>query len=217
MKTRDGSLIVNPWIQITGHADGFIPFDENRKVAKAMKANDRSEFHNYSLIDETDTILQFLPPFHGLLTTQERAIINLERSTCNGEWFVLTNVLIGYRDPVVIDIKMGKATCGMRQFNVKMTRRNDLFRKFLELGFPYNLLTQEEKEEQAITKFRYAELRDLLSTSSKFGFRVEAMNTGWIRFFVGHFGNSERRNVVRHLIYFFFKTQQSCEGVQEVS
>ena len=177
MKNRDGSL-VNPWVQITGHADCFIPFDENRKVAKAMKANDRSEFHNYLLIDHTDAILEFLPPFHGLLTPEERSIMNHEGSCCTGEWFVLTNVLIGYRDPVVIDIKMGNATCGLRQFNVKMTRRQDLFRKFLDLGFPYSLLTPEEKEEQAITKFRYAELRDLLSTSSKYGFRVEAMNTG---------------------------------------
>merc|ERR1712226_1422062 len=75
-----------------------------------------------------------------------------------------------------MDVKIGSQTCGMRQYNVKLAKRNDLYRKIVDLDFPLDLLSEEEKAEEAVTKFRYAELRDRLSTTSEFGFRIEAMN-----------------------------------------
>ena len=164
------------WIQITGHIDCFVPFEDNQKVAKAMKSRDRSEYHNYLSIDEKDTIFPFLPQFHGLLEEKVKIRINHAELSNSDEWFVLSNVLTGFRDPVVMDVKMGRSNCNMRQYNVMSAKRKDLYKKIIDLDFPIDLLTGEEKREEAVTKLRYVELRDTMSTTAQFGFRIDAMN-----------------------------------------
>ncbi|XP_063713524.1 inositol-trisphosphate 3-kinase homolog [Symsagittifera roscoffensis] len=164
----------SPWIQIAGHMDCFVPFENNRKVAKAIK-EDRSEYNNYVLIDENDALFAFLPPFHGLL--EEKIKLQIDSAIHkHDEWLVLSNVLTGYIEPVVMDVKMGKETCGAKQYHVKMTKRRDLFEKFCDLEFPLELLSEDEIRDQAVSKFRYAELRDKISTTSQYGFRIEASN-----------------------------------------
>ena len=166
----------SPWIQIAGHMDCFVPFENNRKVAKAIK-EDRSEYNNYVLIDENDALFAFLPPFHGLL--EEKIKLQIDSAIHkHDEWLVLSNVLTGYIEPVVMDVKMGKETCGAKQYHVKMTKRRDLFEKFCDLEFPLELLSEDEIRDQAVSKFRYAELRDKISTTSQYGFRIEASNLG---------------------------------------
>lgn len=54
--------------------------------------------------------------------------------------------------------------------------RKDLYEKMIKLC--PSAPTQEEKEQQAITKLRYMQFREEESSTAEYGFRIEALRVG---------------------------------------
>ncbi|XP_055607708.1 inositol-trisphosphate 3-kinase A [Uranotaenia lowii] len=91
----------------------------------------------------------------------------------DGEHFIeLQDLLHGFQDPNVMDIKMGFRTfCENEVTNT--TLREDLYRKMVAVD--PSALTEEENERKAITKLRYMLFRENMSSSQEKGFRIEAL------------------------------------------
>lgn len=79
---------------------------------------------------------------------------------------------INFKDPYVIDIKMGTRTFLESEVK-KKTAREDLYQKMIVID-PM-APTKEEHETKSVTKLRYMQFREMQSSSSSHGFRIEAM------------------------------------------
>lgn len=91
----------------------------------------------------------------------------------NGETYLeLQDLLQGFKDPAVMDIKMGRRT--FLESEVTNTNlRNDLYKKMIAVA--PNEPTAEEHQHQAVTKLRYMLFREQMSSSVSKGFRIEAL------------------------------------------
>lgn len=94
-------------------------------------------------------------------------------SESNGETFLkLQDLLHGFNNPAVMDIKIGRRT--FLESEVSNTElRNDLYEKMIAVA-PTEPST-EEHEQKAVTKLRYMLFRERMSSSSSKGFRIEAL------------------------------------------
>lgn len=94
-------------------------------------------------------------------------------SEINGETYLeLQDLLNGYKDPAVMDIKLGCRT--FLESEVKnSTLRPDLYEKMISVDS--TAPTAEEHELKAITKLRYMLFRERMSSSELKGFRIEAL------------------------------------------
>lgn len=90
-----------------------------------------------------------------------------------GENFIeLQDLLHGFRDPHVMDVKMGTRT--FLEAEVSNTRaRADLYEKMVRLDA--SAPTAEEHALRAVTKLRYMQFREQRSSSAEQGFRIEAV------------------------------------------
>ncbi|KAL1451772.1 hypothetical protein WDU94_006120 [Cyamophila willieti] len=90
-----------------------------------------------------------------------------------GQTFIeLQDLLHGFRDPHVMDIKMGTRTfleCEVQN----IAARSDLYNKMLAVD-PMAPSIEEHKL-KAVTKLRYMQFREHQSSTSSHGFRIEAM------------------------------------------
>lgn len=91
----------------------------------------------------------------------------------HGESYLeLQDLLNGFKDPAVMDIKMGRRTFLESEVsNTKM--RNDLYKKMVAVA--PNEPTNEEHEQESVTKLRYMLFREQMSSSANKGFRIEAL------------------------------------------
>lgn len=92
----------------------------------------------------------------------------------NESYIELEDLLKGFKDPNVIDIKMGRRTFLESEVS-KTILRHDLYKKMLQIDS--NAPTDEENKMKAITKLRYMMFREQLSSSQTKGFRIEALKT----------------------------------------
>lgn len=90
-----------------------------------------------------------------------------------GDTFIeLQDLLFGFNDPHVMDIKMGTRTFLESEVS-KTTARPDLYEKMIAVD--PNAPTQLEHEQHAVTKLRYMQFREEQSSTCSHGFRIEAM------------------------------------------
>jgi len=113
----------------------------------------------------------------------------------------MTDLLRDFDDPAVMDIKMGIRYVGQTQLKeclnvppmieplscrtyleeellkarVQKALRKDMYEKMTEID--PNEPTEEEHAQQAITKPRYMQWRESVSSSSTLGFRIEGIKT----------------------------------------
>lgn len=91
----------------------------------------------------------------------------------NGDSYLeLQDLLHGFKDPTVMDIKMGRRTFLESEVS-NNTYRNDLYKKMLAVD--PNEPTELEHQQQAVTKLRYMLFREQMSSSQSKGFRIEAL------------------------------------------
>lgn len=93
-------------------------------------------------------------------------------ATDDSHYLELQNLLHGFRDPAVMDIKMGCRTF-LESEVTNDTLRPDLYRKMATVDAA--ALSSDEHEQRAITKLRYMLFREQASSSQQCGFRVEAL------------------------------------------
>jgi 1D-myo-inositol-triphosphate 3-kinase len=150
-----------------GHATGL--YEEKMSTGDdlssvLLKPLDAAELEVYERLANTysgDAVHGFVPGFHGVY----------QEETDNSKQFLrLGNLLHGFSQPRVMDVKLGKRTF-LHKETKNMKPRADLFQKMLKHGLASEL-TSDELEAEAVTKSRYMSCRDANSTTGMFGFRV---------------------------------------------
>ncbi|KRJ97978.1 uncharacterized protein Dyak_GE18870, isoform B [Drosophila yakuba] len=147
------------WMQLSGHPESIVPTSTGI-VRKRISGLEDSEVHAYRLICQEPQTAQIVPAYFGIQEMQSQHFIELQ------------DLLAGFRDPCVMDIKMGSRTFLESEVsNAKL--RPDLYQKMIavDAGAP----TAAEHEARAITKLRYMTFRESLSSSHSKGFRIEAL------------------------------------------
>ncbi|KAK9877320.1 hypothetical protein WA026_017716 [Henosepilachna vigintioctopunctata] len=148
------------WFQLSGHPDSLAPAGPGTVWKKRANPNDETERMVYEEISKDPQLSNIIPKYYREVDYQNEKFIELQ------------DLLHGFQDPYVIDIKMGTRT--FLESEVKNTKaRGDLYQKMIAID--PNAPSQEEHEERAVTKLRYMQFRELQSSSCSLGFRIEAM------------------------------------------
>ncbi|XP_030376959.1 inositol-trisphosphate 3-kinase homolog isoform X2 [Scaptodrosophila lebanonensis] len=147
------------WMQLSGHPESIVPTSSGI-VRKRIVSIDDSEVHAYELISQEPQTAQIVPGYLG-------------RRELHGQHYIeLQDLLAGFKDPCVMDIKMGCRTFLESEVS-NTTLRPDLYQKMVAVDA--SAPTAAEHEAQAITKLRYMLFRESLSSSHTKGFRIEAL------------------------------------------
>ncbi|XP_054743648.1 inositol-trisphosphate 3-kinase homolog [Anastrepha obliqua] len=147
------------WMQLSGHPESIVPTTAGIVRKRVANLTD-NEVLAYKMLTQEPQTAKIVPQFYG---AQE----------VNGEYFIeLQDLLSGFKDPCVMDIKMGCRTFLESEVTNK-TLRPDLYKKMMAVD-PL-APTLEEHEAQAITKLRYMLFRESMSSSQSKGFRIEAL------------------------------------------
>ncbi|CAH2086396.1 unnamed protein product [Euphydryas editha] len=151
------------WFQLSGHPGSLAPAGPGT-VWKRRAAGDHPA-HNpecdaYKALAACPHMRSAIPRFYRELEY-------------GGENFIeLQDLLHGFRDPHVMDIKMGTRT--FLEDEVSNARaRTDLYEKMVRLD--PNAPTEAEHAARAVTKLRYMQFREQCSSSAEQGFRIEAV------------------------------------------
>ncbi|KAI5719609.1 hypothetical protein M8J76_012455 [Diaphorina citri] len=145
------------WFQLSGHPDCFAPAGPGTIWKKCSGGGERDV---YEALGREADLRDIVPRYLGEVEY-------------NGQTFIeLQDLLHGFRDPQVMDIKMGTRT--FLECEVQNTAaRTDLYNKMLAVD-PL-APSSEEHELKAVTKLRYMQFREQQSSTSSQGFRIEAM------------------------------------------
>lgn len=133
-----------------------------------LKMLDKTEHQVYQrLRDEyyNDPVYGFTPQYHG----------DVQASDENGkpvEFIRIANLLTGFHQPKVIDVKLGVRTFVESECD-NPKPRPDLYKRMAEL-YP-DEATAEERAAEAITKYRWMTARDARSTIGSLGFRIDGI------------------------------------------
>lgn len=150
------------WVQLAGHKGSFKAGDEG-SILKKFSENENRCFERL----KEDALHGFVPGYYGLVKR-------------DGELFLkMTDLLASFDTPNVMDCKMGVRTYledELVRARVKPKLREDLYNKMLEVdsGAP----TTEERQQKAVTKPRYMQWRESLSSTHTLGFRIEGIKRG---------------------------------------
>ncbi|TRY55397.1 hypothetical protein DNTS_034415 [Danionella cerebrum] len=150
------------WVQLAGHKGSFKACDEG-SILKKFSENEKLCFEHL----QEDSLKPFIPGYSGLVEM-------------DGELFLkLTDLLAHFQMPNVMDCKMGVRTYLEEELvraRVKPKLRQDLFTKMLEVDS--EAPSAEERQQQAVTKPRYMQWRESLSSTHTLGFRIEGIKRG---------------------------------------
>lgn len=145
----------NNWVQLSGHEGSLAPAGPGTIWKK--RPPDNAEVKAYEALTN-DVIHDMVPRYY-------------KDVEYNGEHFIeMEDLLFNFKNPCIMDIKMGTRT--FLESEVQNNKaRNDLYEKMIKID--EDAPTVEERKLNAITKLRYMQFRENLSSSSNFGFRIE--------------------------------------------
>ncbi|XP_017859877.1 PREDICTED: inositol-trisphosphate 3-kinase A isoform X2 [Drosophila arizonae] len=147
------------WMQLSGHPESIVPTSSGI-VRKRIAGIEDSEVLAYQQISQEPKTSQIVPAYFGLRELQGQHYIELQ------------DLLAGFKDPCVMDIKLGSRTFLESEVS-NQTLRPDLYQKMIAVDA--SAPTSAEHEAQAVTKLRYMLFRESLSSSHTKGFRIEAL------------------------------------------
>ncbi|XP_031566144.1 inositol-trisphosphate 3-kinase B-like isoform X2 [Actinia tenebrosa] len=149
-----------PWVQLAGHQGSF-KAGENGTILK--KTSDKEK--DCLIILMKDILRPYVPEYRR----------EVER---NGEKYIeMQDLLQDFDNPCVMDCKMGVRTYLEEDLaKSKSKARKDLYQKMVEVD--PNEPTETENKNKAITKPRYMQWRERLSSSATLGFRIEGIKKG---------------------------------------
>ncbi|XP_004459052.1 inositol-trisphosphate 3-kinase C [Dasypus novemcinctus] len=148
-----------PWVQLSGHAGNF-QAGENGRILKRF-----CQYEQHSLEQlMRDPLRPFVPTYYGVVERDGQAFNQME------------DLLADFEGPSVMDCKMGSRTYLEEELVKARERprpRKDMYEKMVAVdpGAP----TPEEHDQGAVTKARYMQWRETVSSTSTLGFRVEGV------------------------------------------
>jgi len=143
------------------------PAQGGESMAKViLKRADEQELKIYQSLSDVygdDPVHPFIPAFKGIVS-------DVDAEGHPRKFLCMTNLLHGFQNPNVMDVKLGTRTF-LESECTDWRKRPDLYRRMLDL-FPSHI-TEEEHAAQSVTKHKWMSLRDSNSTSSTLGFRID--------------------------------------------
>lgn len=151
------------WFQLAGHPGSLAPAGPGtvwKRRASGDHPGHNPERDAYEALGACPYMCAAIPRYYRELEY-------------GGERFIeLQDLLHGFRDPHVMDIKMGTRT--FLEDEVSNARaRSDLYEKMVRLD--PSAPTESEHAAHAVTKLRYMQFREQRSSSAEQGFRIEAV------------------------------------------
>ncbi|XP_072314200.1 inositol-trisphosphate 3-kinase A [Eucyclogobius newberryi] len=147
------------WVQLAGHKGSFKSLGEGT-ILKKLSENERQCFEKL----QEDTLLPFVPQYHGVVERDGQSFIHLD------------DLLVPFDQPSVMDCKMGVRTY-LEEELVRAREhprpREDLYKKMVEVDGEGP--TAEEHSHGAVTKPRYMQWRETLSSTHTLGYRIEGI------------------------------------------
>ncbi|XP_018361206.1 PREDICTED: inositol-trisphosphate 3-kinase A isoform X3 [Trachymyrmex cornetzi] len=148
------------WFQLSGHPDGFAPAGPGTVWKRRAGGAENTERIVYETLSKEEALRDCIPRYYREVEYKGDTFIELQ------------DLLFGFNDPHVMDIKMGTRTFLESEVS-KTTARSDLYEKMIAVD--PNAPTQLEHEQHAVTKLRYMQFREEQSSTCSHGFRIEAM------------------------------------------
>ncbi|KAM4528995.1 inositol-trisphosphate 3-kinase B isoform 1-T1 [Fundulus diaphanus] len=148
-----------PWIQLAGHAGSFKAGANGRILKKHCECEQRC----LSRLME-DVLRPYVPGYHGDVEKDGQKYNQME------------DLLAEFDYPCVMDCKMGVRTYleeELTKARRKPAPRPDMYQKMVEVD--PEAPTSEEKDKKAVTKPRYMQWRETISSTATLGFRIEGV------------------------------------------
>ncbi|XP_027606003.1 inositol-trisphosphate 3-kinase A isoform X2 [Pipra filicauda] len=165
IKTMVNLPVISPfkkrysWVQLAGHTGSFKAADSG-KILKRFSENEKECFERLM----KDPLRSCVPCFHGVVERDGESYIQLD------------DLLTDFEGPSVMDCKMGIRTYleeELTKAREKPKLRKDMYKKMIEVD-PL-APTPEENAQHAVTKPRYMQWRETISSSANLGFRIEGI------------------------------------------
>ncbi|EPQ03989.1 Inositol-trisphosphate 3-kinase A [Myotis brandtii] len=148
------------WVQLAGHTGSFKAAGTSGLILKRS-----SESERYCLARlMADALRGCVPAFHGVVERDGESYLQLQ------------DLLDGFDGPCVLDCKMGIRTYLEEELTKARERpklRKDMYKKMLAVD--PEAPTEEEHAQRAVTKPRYMQWREGISSSTTLGFRIEGI------------------------------------------
>ncbi|KAL2763197.1 inositol-trisphosphate 3-kinase C [Daubentonia madagascariensis] len=148
-----------PWVQLSGHAGNFQPGEDGRILKRFCQCEQRS-------LEQLmrDPLRPFVPAYYGVVQRDGQTFNQME------------DLLADFEGPSIMDCKMGSRTYLEEELVKARERprpRKDMYEKMVAVdpGAP----TPEEHAQGAVTKPRYMQWRETMSSTSTLGFRIEGI------------------------------------------
>lgn len=151
---------IDTWVQLSGHEDSFALAGPGTIWKK--RTSDSTEVRVYEKL-MNEPIAEMIPKFYRDVQYKGDNFIELE------------DLLYHYKNASIMDIKMGSRTFLESEVS-NNTARHDLYEKMVKID-PLEP-TPEEHRTKSVTKLRYMQFREELSSTSKLGFRIEGFKVG---------------------------------------
>ncbi|XP_041832108.1 inositol-trisphosphate 3-kinase B isoform X2 [Melanotaenia boesemani] len=148
-----------PWIQLAGHAGSFKAGANGRILKKHCECEQRC----LSLLMR-DVLCKYVPGYHGDVEKDGQKYNQME------------DLLAEFDYPCVMDCKMGVRTYleeELTKARKKPSPRPDMYQKMIEVD--PEAPTSEENNRKAVTKPRYMQWRETISSTATLGFRIEGV------------------------------------------
>ncbi|XP_067420943.1 inositol-trisphosphate 3-kinase B [Emydura macquarii macquarii] len=148
-----------PWIQLAGHAGSFKAAANGSILKKHCESEQRC-------LDRlmNDVLKPFVPAYHGDVVKDGERYNQME------------DLLAEFDSPCVMDCKMGVRTYleeELTKARKKPSLRKDMYQKMIEVD--PDAPTEEENAQHAVTKPRYMQWRETISSTATLGFRIEGI------------------------------------------
>ncbi|XP_061406058.1 inositol-trisphosphate 3-kinase A-like [Lethenteron reissneri] len=149
-----------PWIQLSGHAGNFKTGEQQGVVLKRFCEGEQRCLR----LLMGDALRPFVPAYLGEMENDGVRYVQME------------DLLTDFHAPCIMDCKMGVRTYleeELARAREKPRLRKDMYQKMVavEPGAP----TVEEHTQRAVTKPRYMQWRETISSSATLGFRIEGI------------------------------------------
>jgi len=145
-----------PWVQLAGHSGNFL---KGIKQGTVLKKHHPAEESCYLSLMQ-DVLKEVVPTFYRRTTVDCKDYMELQ--CC----------LSQFSNPNLMDIKMGTRTFLQGETSSSKPRK-DLYEKMVkeDPAAP----TETEVSDEAVSKYRYMDWRDCISSSRSLGFRIEGV------------------------------------------